>query len=149
MKIVAFLALSLSLCLSLGACVETDGTDTTASELGLQPGGANGNRFHWNAYEKKPYIYMGCPDPGPEPWAELATLFVPRGMGVIELELGTAVTLDLRLGEIPPDPGFWFRPNSRGATIGIPQGAEQLRFSFTAISGRCSYELDAEIVVGQ
>lgn len=90
---------------------------------------------------------MGCPDPGPEPWAERATLFVPRGMGIIELELGTAVPLEIRARSLPPDPGFAFRPNSRGATIAIPDGSRYLPFSFVAISGRCSYELDAEIVV--
>jgi hypothetical protein len=149
MKTLASLTLALSLSLGVAGCVETDDTGTTAAELGLQPGGANGNSFYWAAYDHKPYIYMGCPDPGPEPWAERATLYVPRGMPVVELELGTAVALDIRALELPPDPDFQFRPNARGATIGIPEGAEQLSFSFRATSGRCSYELDAEILVGK
>ena len=149
MKTFASLALSLTLSLGLGACVDMDDTDTetTASELGLQPGGANGNHFYWAAYEKQPYIYKGCPDPGPQPWAERPTLFVPRGMGTIELELGTAVPLEIRALEVPPDPGFAFRPNSRGATISIPAGPPLLPFSFLVNNERCSYELDAEIVV--
>lgn len=145
-------SLVLALSFSLGgvaACVDIDDADTgtTASELGLQPGGANGNHFYWAAYEKKPYIYKGCPDPGPEPWAERATLFVRRGTPVIELELGTAVALDVRALEVPPDPGFGFRGNSRGATIAVPEGAERLAFTFLVNNERCTYELEAEIVV--
>jgi hypothetical protein len=145
-----FASLCLTLSLSLGgvaACVDTDATETTAAELGLQPTGASGNHFHWNAYEKKPYIYMGCPDPGPQPWAERATLFVRRGTPVIELELGTAVALNVRALEVPPDPGFEFRGHSRGATIAVPEGAEHLAFSFLVNNERCNYTLEAEIVV--
>ena len=148
MKTLASLTLALSLSLGgLAACVDMDDADvgTTASELGLEPGGSNGNHFHWNAYSKVPYIYKGCPDPGPEPWAELATLHVPRGMNVIELELGTEVPLNIRGLSIPT--GMAFRPNERGATIGIPTGARYLPFTFLVNSERCTYELEAEIVV--
>jgi hypothetical protein len=148
MKILASLALTLSLSFGgLAACVDIDDADvgTTASELGLQPGGANGNHFYWAAYSKEPYIYKGCPDPGPEPWAERATLYVPRGMNVIELELGTAVPLNIRGRSIPE--GMAFRPDSRGATIGIPTGARELAFSVLVNNERCNYVLDAEIVV--
>jgi hypothetical protein len=152
MKTLASLTLALSLAFGgLAACVDMEDADvdvgTTASELGLQPGGSNGNHFYWAAYDEKPYIYKGCPDPGPEPWAERATLHVPRGMNVIELELGTEVALNIRALEVPPDPGFWFRPNTRGATIGIPTGARYLPFSFLVNNERCNYTLDAEIVV--
>jgi hypothetical protein len=148
MKILASVTLALSLAFGgLAACVDMDDTATTSesSELGLEPGGTNGNHFYWAAYSKVPYIYKGCPDPGPEPWAERATLYVPRGMNVIELELGTEVPLNIRGLSIPT--GMAFRPDTRGATIGIPTGARYLPFTFLVNSDRCNYELEAEIVV--
>lgn len=150
MKTLASLTLTLSLAFGgLAACIDMDDNvvGTTSSELGLQPGGPNGNHFYWAAYSKAPYIYKGCPDPGPEPWAEAATLFARRGTRVVELELGTAVPLNIRALEVPPDPYFSFRPTSTGANIAIPEGPQHLRFSFLVNSGRCNYTLDAEIVV--
>lgn len=124
------------------ACATEELSDVS-SELGLPPGGSNGNHFYWAAYSKAPYIYKGCPDPGPEPWAERATLLARRGTQVLELELGTEVALAVRAIDIPA--GVAFEPNSRGATITVRDPFVDVAFSFGVASGRCSYTLGAEV----
>jgi hypothetical protein len=134
----------LALALASQACT-TEDVSNVSSELGLPPGGGNGNNFYWAAYAKAPYIYKGCPDPGPEPWAERATLLARRGTGVLELELGTAVALDVRALSLPR--GVRLVPNTRGATITVddPSVGEPLALSIGVASGRCAYDLEAEI----
>lgn len=144
--IINTLAVALTLIASACATTEEAGDlGTTESELGIPPTGGSGNKFHWNAYEKKPYIYKGCPDPGPEPWAEKATLMPRVGTRVLELELGTAVPLNLRALSLAR--GVTFTPNSRGATIAVdnPSIGDPLGMTLLVTSGACSYEIEAEI----
>lgn len=138
-------ALALALLTPTGCVTDEPATGTAASGLGLHGGGAAGNHFYWAAYEKQPYIYKGCPDPGPEPWAEAAVLFARRGTSMIELELGTAVPLTVRPLSLPR--GMSVMPNSRGMDIAVgdPYG-DPLRFTFQVDSGACSYQLEAAIV---
>jgi hypothetical protein len=86
---------ALALALASQACMNAETLGTDSSELGIPPTGGTSDHFYWEAYEKQPYIYKGCPDPGPEPWAERATLQARRGTGVLE-RAGTAVALDIR-----------------------------------------------------
>jgi len=127
------------------ACV-AETTSTVDSELGLEPGGTNGNHFYWAAYQQQPYIYKGCPDPGPEPWAEAAVLHAKKGTSMIELELGTAVPLDVRGLNVPR--GMSILGNDRGAVMAVDMflaEAGEVRFSLLVNNERCSYELDAMI----
>jgi len=145
MKITARHALTtLALALASQACA-TEDLSTTDSELGIPPSGGSGSHFYWAAYEKVPYIYKGCPDPGPEPWAERATLLARRGTNVLELELGTAVPLEIRATSLPR--GMALKPNSRGATLVVDDASvgDPIGFTMSVVSGRCSYELAAEI----
>jgi hypothetical protein len=138
-----------ALVLAIGACATDEATEvtegTTVSALGIPPTGGTSNRFYWEAYEWAPYIYKGCPDPGPEPWAENATLMPRRGTSVLELELGTAVALDVRAIALPR--GVSFKPNARGGTISVgdPHVGDPLGITLKVTHGDCSYELGAEI----
>ena len=135
---------ALSVALASQACV-ADEADTTAaeSELGIPGGGSGGNHFYFAAYEKVPYIYKGCPDPGPEPWNVKATLLAKKGMRTIELELGTAVALDVRARGLPD--GVSFKPNARGGTftVGDPTGLKGVSLAVSHL--RCQYDVQAEI----
>jgi len=137
-----------ALVLAASACATTEETGelgTTESALGIPPTGGSSNKFHWNAYEKKPYIYKGCPDPGPDPaWAEKATLLPRAGTRVLEVELGTAVPLNVRVLSLSR--GLRFTPKENGATIAVDSPSlGGLAFTLLVTSGDCSYELDAEI----
>jgi hypothetical protein len=126
------------------ACV-AETTTTVDSELGLEPGGGSGNHFYWAAYEKQPYIYKGCPDPGPEPWAEAAVLHAKKGTTTIELELGTAVPLNVSGLDVPR--GLTIVGNDRGASMAVDMflDADRIPFSLLVNNERCSYQLDAVI----
>ena len=139
---------ALALVVASQACAtdEVEPTSFAASELGLSPGGTKLNHFYWAAYDEKPYIYKGCPDPGPEPWRETATLYARRGTAELELELGTAVPLEIRPTVVPR--GVAFRPNERGLTISVGDAfvGDPFRWTMVVASGRCSYELNAQVV---
>ena len=132
---------TLTLVLASACVAET--TSTTESELGLKPTGGSGSHFYWAAYEQQPYIYKGCPEPGPEPWAERATLYIEPGTRTIELELGTAVPLEVRALSVPR--GMTIMGHSRGATISHEDTWVGDPFTLLVTSGRCSYEIEAEI----
>lgn len=138
---------ALALVLAAQACVPADeDLGTTAFQLGLQPTGGSTNHFYWAAYEDAPYIYKGCPEPGPQPWAERATLHARRGESQLEVELGTAVALDVQALSAPR--GVRLTPNPRGVTItvGDPFVGDPFVWSIRVIHERCAYDLEAEIV---
>jgi hypothetical protein len=137
---------AVAVALASQACISEDIEDTTTaaeSELGIPGGGSSGNHFYFAAYSKVPYIYKGCPDPGPEPWNSKPTLLAKKGMKVIELELGTAVALEVRAGSLPA--GMTIKPNARGATLVIGNPNDLVPFSLKVSHKTCAYEVQAEI----
>lgn len=128
------------------ACIsdEPEGTADRESELGLPGSGANGNHFYYAAYSKKPYIYMGCPDPGPEPvWSQNPQLLAKKGMRTIELELGTAVALEVRAKAMPK--GVEFRANDRGGTFSIPEASGKVPLTLAVTHRACTFEVNVEV----
>jgi hypothetical protein len=135
----------MAVALASQACLSEDLEDTTAteSELGIPGGGSNGNHFYFAAYSKVPYIYKGCPDPGPEPWNGKATLLAKKGTREIELELGTAVALDVRARSLPA--GVTLKPNARGATFTIGNPSDLVPMTLAVSHRSCTYEVQIEV----
>lgn len=127
------------------ACVSEDIEDTTVAEsqLGIPGGGSSGNHFYFAAYSWQPYIYKGCPDPGPEPWYGGATLLAKKGTRIIELELGTAVALDVRARSLPA--GVEIKPDARGATFIIGNPVDTVPITLAVTHRSCTYEVKVEV----
>jgi hypothetical protein len=136
---------AVAVALASQACISEDIEDTTAAEsaLGIPGGGSNGNHFYFAAYSKVPYIYKGCPDPGPEPWYGKATLLAKKGTREIELELGTAVALDVRARALPD--GVALKPNARGATIIIGNPVDVVPVKLAVSHRSCTYEVQVDV----
>lgn len=136
---------ALALGLSAGACVADD-LGATSSELASQPDGTGRSQhFYWAAYEDAPYIYKGCPEPGPQPWRAPAAIESKLGTEQIEVELGTAVALDIAVLEAPRD--VELTPNPRGVSISVgdPFVGDPIPWKLRVSHESCSYELSAEI----
>jgi hypothetical protein len=138
---------ALALALSCAACVETDDQLATAtSDLGLEPDDSSGSRFYWAAYQHEPYIYKGCPEPGPDPqpWAEAAELRVRKDVRTLQLELGTAVSLDIEPLSAPR--GIELVPTKTGLDVNIAAAYDSFApISFLVNNEKCSFKLEAEL----
>lgn len=138
---------TLTLALATPGCLsEEPTTSDTEAELGLSGDGRyDVARFYWAAYEDEPYIYKGCPEPGPQPWRDRARIAVPRGTDVVEVELGTAVPLEIRALDVPR--GLDLRAHDRGVTISVgdPFVGDPIPWSILVNNEKCSYELHAEL----
>ena len=105
-------------------------------------------RFYWAAYAWAPYIYKGCPDPGPEPWGLTPIIHADPRAQVVDVELGSAVALDVEVMTaphngriIPSSHGFAFLPSTTEPT----RDRVELRIA----SGACSYKASADLVTGE
>ena len=105
-------------------------------------------RVDWPAYANPPYIYKGCPDPGPEPWRAVKSIVAEPGVTAIEVRLRSTVPLRVEVTAAPRNGrvaatarGFTFVPSTTAAT------RERVRLRIT--SGACKYDATAELVTGR
>lgn len=137
---------TLTLALASPGCLSDEPTTTeTAAELASSGDRSGIAHFYWAAYDDEPYIYKGCPDPGPEPWRDRARIAVPRGTDIVEVELGTAVPLAIRALDVPR--GLDLRAHDRGVTISVgdPFVGDPIPWSILVADEGCSFELHAEL----
>lgn len=121
--------------------------DTGLVRLSLFPAASRCRRADWRAYSREPYVYMGCPDPGPAPWTDVPTFAIDGASASLEVDLASAVPLGVTVVAAPSNGrvltssyGFAFVPNTTAAT--------RDRVTLRVTSGTCQYDVTAELVTG-
>ena len=127
----------------LGAGAETSG----AATVDLDFRNPLCRRFSWAAFDRAPYLYTGCPDPGPEPWRDIPAIVARGGDALVDVELASAVALDVAVVTAPSNGTI--TTSSHGFAFVPAAGAEPStsRVALRVTHDACTYLLAADLTV--